>query len=452
LRVLLVSPNREMLPDPVFPLGVAYVAAALEGAGHHVQVTDLCFVDDIDAALETAVAESDPDLVGISARNVDDVAYPRTTSYLAAYQSTVAAIRRHTRAPIVVGGSAFTIMPAEFLEALDVDYGVVGEGEAAAVELVSWLEHGRIRTPPASVATRRSPDAAARRDPDWSVVRPARGHFDSREYYARGGMLNVQTRRGCPFRCIYCSYPHIEGRTVRLRPASEAVDEIQEVVASTGAKHFFVVDSVFNHPRDHALAFCDELIRRDVGIGWSCYANPGHMDGALVERMVRAGCTSVEFGTDSLVDEVLASLDKGFTFADVAEASRLCRESGLRYCHFVFVGSPGEGPDDVALGMDRLASLDADASVIMAGLRILPGTRLADRARSELGISRVGLDPVYYISPALVGRIEAIADQIVRQHPSWVMPGFRRNFDERIQRLVRRAGKKGALWEALPRR
>jgi radical SAM superfamily enzyme YgiQ (UPF0313 family) len=387
--------------------------------------------------------------VGLSIRNIDDVNYPQTTCYVDLYKRVVTLLRKATDAPIVVGGAGFTIMPEAFLEALEVDYGVVGEGEAAMAELARFIAGGDRGALPEGVTSRSAGEARPRRDPSWSRVSPRRGLFSADDYYEKGGALNLQTRRGCPFRCAYCSYPHIEGSRVRLRPVAEAIDEVEQLVASTGARHLFIVDSVFNHPRDYALAFCDELIGRKVEVAWSCYAQAGRMDGELIERMVRAGCEGVEFGTDALVDEILANLEKGFTFAEVAESSRLCRELGLRFCHFIFVGSPGEGPDEVRLGLDRLAALEADASVIMSGIRVLPGTTLAERARADLGITDPGLEPVYYISPALAGQVEALADQIVKEHPSWVLPGFRRNFNERIQKVLRRSGMKGVLWDYL---
>jgi radical SAM superfamily enzyme YgiQ (UPF0313 family) len=456
MRVLLVSTNREMLPDPVFPLGLAYVAGALENAGHEVQAVDLCFLrdDEVDGALRSAIEDFAPDVVGLSVRNIDDVAYPKSTSYLGLYRRVVDVCRASTSAPLVAGGSGFTIMPGEFLEAFGIDYGVVGEGERAMVELLDRIAVGGARaceSPPPGVMTRATGPVAPVRLDRWSDGRPARRFFSAADYYAKGGMLNLQTRRGCPFGCVYCSYPRIEGSRPRLRPVVEAVDEVEQVLAATGGavKHLFIVDSVFNHPRDYALEFCDEVIRRALDVRWTCYANPGHMDGALIERMQRAGCEGVEFGTDGLVDEVLEALGKGFTAADVEETSRLCRELGLRFCHFLFLGSPGEDRSRAEAMLDRLARLEADSTMIMAGIRLFPDTPLAERARAELGIERIGLEPVFYISPGVIDSLDALVERIVADHPSWVLPGFGRNFDERIQRILRRSGRRGVLWDFL---
>src|SRR5438128_290316 len=142
MRVLLVSANQERSPDPVAPLGACYVATAAAGAGHEVHVLDLCFSDDPPAAVRAAVAAHRPEAIGISLRNVDNCAYPDTVSYLPHYHAVVEACRAASPAPIVLGGSAFTTMPAFYLAALEVPYGVVGEGEVALPALLARLVAG----------------------------------------------------------------------------------------------------------------------------------------------------------------------------------------------------------------------------------------------------------------------------------------------------------------------
>jgi radical SAM superfamily enzyme YgiQ (UPF0313 family) len=450
LRVLLISPNRETLPDPVFPIGLAYVAAALKEAGHEMHVADLCFTDDIEKTLQSAILSFNPELIGISIRNIDDVSFPRSISYLPLYRIAIDICRRYSDVPIVAGGSGFTIFPEEFMKTLQIDYGIVGEGEVPLLNLINYLRTGG--NLPDSVITPQTPCGIPNRDSKWKSIVPLRNVFSIEGYYEKGGMLNIQTRRGCPFRCIYCSYPLIEGRSVRFRESSHVVDEISGIVEQTGVRHFFIVDSIFNHPREYALDFCNEIINRELQINWNCYANPGLMDAELIEAMLQAGCSGVEFGTDSLIDSVLDNLKKGFRYEQVKEVSRLCKEYGLRFCHFNFIGAPGETIDDVKLNIERLYSLNADSTMIMAGIRIFPNTELSLRAKNELGIHKIGLEPVYYISPHIKAKIEYIVREISEEHKSWVFPGFGINYHERLQRLLRKTGIKGSLWEELSKR
>jgi radical SAM superfamily enzyme YgiQ (UPF0313 family) len=447
LKVLLISPNREQLPDPVFPLGLAYIASALHKEGHDIRIVDLCFEEAIDNALKSTIQTFLPEVIGISIRNIDDVSYPRSVYYLSLYKEVIEICRRYTAAPIVAGGAGFTIMPEAFINTLNIDYGIVGEGESAVVQLMRYIDKGgKI---PHGVVTPRKLKVSPCREKTW--IRPLRNFFNVKEYYERGGMLNIQLKRGCPFKCIYCSYPKIEGNKLRIRSIEHVVDEIGEMVEQ-GVRHFFIVDSIFNHPRQYALRFCSEVLRRGLKISWNCYANPGLMDAELIEAMVRAGCSGVEFGTDSLVDEILRSLKKGFTYKQVKEVSQLCKDLGLKFCHFIFLGAPEERPDDAKRNLERLSYLDADSSVVMVGIRIFPGTELSERARVELGLKEIGLEPVYYISPHFNGLIEKFVEDASAEHKKWIFPGFGINFNERLQRFLRKGGIKGSLWEALSKR
>src|SRR5213594_5162005 len=154
MRVLLVSANQERSPDPVAPLGVCYVATAAAEAGHEVHVLDLCFSEDPPADVRAAVAAHRPEAIGISLRNVDNCAYPDTVSYLPHYRAVVEACRAASAAPIVLGGSAFTTMPAHYLDVLAVPYGIVGEGEESFVALLASLAAGRDPARLAGVAAR----------------------------------------------------------------------------------------------------------------------------------------------------------------------------------------------------------------------------------------------------------------------------------------------------------
>ncbi|MBI5846748.1 MAG: cobalamin B12-binding domain-containing protein [Nitrospirae bacterium] len=439
MKVLLVSPNREHLPDPVFPLGLSYIASALKRHKHSVRIIDLCFSGDMDNDIHKALCDFQPDVIGMSLRNIDDVCYPKQHSYLQEYNTTIDSLRAYSQAPIVLGGSGFTIMPEAFMQALGADFGIVGEGEKAFPELLNKLgDEGNmiIKSP--------------KRLTDLDQVMPDRELFDSSSYYRLGGMLNIQTKRGCPFKCIYCTYPQVEGSTVRMRSPQSVADEIEQLIAATAARHFFIVDSIFNYPVSHAKAVCDEIIRRGLSIQWSCYANPAHMTEELADAMVRAGCTAVEFGTDSLVDEMLGNMGKSFTFSKVREASEICKKSGLKFCHFIFAGSPGDTDETVNMTLARLEEIGPDAAVIMAGIRIFPGTILAEYAGKELGISGIGLEPVFYHSRKLTD-YDAVAEAVSKKK-NWIMPGYEINFHPRLQKKLREHGIKGSLWEGLSKR
>ena len=136
MRVLLVSANREHLPDPIFPLGLAYIAAAVKNAGHLIDVADLCFGSHPLDDLRKQVSRFKPDVIGLSLRNVDNAAYPRTVDYLALHREVVDVLHQVSDVPVVLGGSGFSILPQAYMQELNGDWGIVGEGERSFIELL----------------------------------------------------------------------------------------------------------------------------------------------------------------------------------------------------------------------------------------------------------------------------------------------------------------------------
>lgn len=444
MKVLLISPNREHLPDPVFPLGLAYVAASIKKEGYDVKVLDLCFSKNVDEDIKTSINDFQPNIIGISIRNIDDVAYPKKYSYISEYKNVVSILRSMSEAPIVLGGSGFTIMPEQFMETLNANYGIVGEGEDTFPKLLKGISSGEIKGDGSLIM-------GPLKFKFLDEATPERGLFNIDSYYLYGGMLNVQTKRGCRFSCIYCTYPKIEGKKIRLRSPEKVVDEMEDIVSKTGIRHFFIVDSIFNYPVEHASAVCSEIIKRSLDVKWSCYCSPAGMTAELIELMLRAGCTGIEFGADSLDDEGLRLLGKGFTFKSIKKVSNLCKEMGLKFCHFIFIGAPRDTLQKVKENIGRLDELKPDAAIIMAGIRVFPGTGLAKLAKKNLGIKDIGLEPVFYISPEVLKNIDSIISDVSKRK-NWALPGFEINIYPRLQKKLRQSGIKGALWEGLSKR
>jgi radical SAM superfamily enzyme YgiQ (UPF0313 family) len=137
MRLLLISPNIEMLPDPVAPLGLAFLSSALQSRGHETRCLDLCFEEDPEGALAKALAGFSPDAIGLSLRNIDNVAYPESISYLPFYRKVIERCRQGSPAPVILGGSGFTLMPRAILNFLGADGGIIGEGEEALAGILA---------------------------------------------------------------------------------------------------------------------------------------------------------------------------------------------------------------------------------------------------------------------------------------------------------------------------
>jgi radical SAM superfamily enzyme YgiQ (UPF0313 family) len=459
VRVLLVSANREFIPDPIFPLGLAYIAAATQYAGHQVTVADLCFGSLPIKKLQQQIRAFEPDVIGLSIRNVDNAAYPLTVDYLATHREVIDAIREQTNATVVLGGSGFSILPRAYMQALGADYGIEGEGEQAFVALLDALKNhhdpGHI---PGVLARSNNPadskhvQTPARNNPGWgNNTRPARRLFDYARYVRRGGTGNIQTKRGCVFKCNYCTYPLLEGNRFRVRDARDVVDEIEALLREYGPHPVFFVDSILNFPRGHVEGLCEEILRRKLTVRWSCYATPVKLDRRQAQLMAQAGCEGIELGTDAVDDGQLRRLGKSFDAATVFRANQHCLEAGLRVCHTLIFGGPGETQSSIRNTCRAMQTMQPTAVVAMTGVRVYPGTPLAKQLIASGGNtdSDIGLAPAFYIEPAIKDFLPTYLQQQARAGGNWVLPGMEPPLLPVSQRLLRTLGVSGPLWRLL---
>ena len=456
MRVLLVSANTEKIPDPVYPIGAAYVGSAARQAGHDVRGVDLCFADDRRAIVVDAIREHRPEAVGISLRNLDNSAYPENTSYIDDYAALVSWIRESTDAPVILGGAGFTVMPTTIAETLHADYGVVGEGERAFPWLLGELEAGREISATADFRCEHvngsilidGADRIATLDDTGS---PGRDLFDVSRYYERGGCANVQTKRGCCFECVFCSYPLIEGSKVRIRSPKGVVDEIEALVREERVRHIFFVDNIFNLPPGHAKRICAEIVARGLDVEWSGYMNPKFVDDELVSLMAASGCKGVEFGTDSGSATMIANLKKEFDAGHLRNASELCHRHGIKFAHSLIFGGPGETSETVDETLALMDELRPTAVIAFTGIRVLPGTGMVDVALRDGQIDADDnlLLPKFYVAESLGDELIDRIERHARSHSNWIVPGKGIKTNVAMLQRLRDRKIKGQLWRLL---
>ncbi len=445
-RILLVSTNLATEPYPVYPLGMAVVAAALSRRGHEVEQFDLLAAGGDHGAVARAVERVAPEYVGISLRNIDNVDSLGDADrhwYLRYGREVVETLRRHTDVPLIVGGPALSILPEEVLSYLGADYGVVGEAEGVLPELIEALQRGG-RVQPITRALDPGLDGREQASPRYD---PAIAAF----YLEHSGMLNLQTKRGCPFRCAYCAYPSLEGRRFRRRPPAAVVDDLERLCRDTGAANVFFTDSVFNDPGGGHLELAEEILRRGMKVRWSAFFRPAGITREQLTLMKRAGLYALELGTDAASDETLAGLDKGFTFADVLQVNDHCLAEELPCAHFVIFGGPGETTATVAEGLANLDRLGPAVVFAFSGIRILKGAALHERAVAEglLAADASLLRPVYYLSPQV--NVEAMNQAIVEHFRGRRTRIFPPSEGQQRLQVMQRFGYRGLLWDRLVR-
>ncbi|MDQ6717474.1 MAG: cobalamin-dependent protein [Gemmatimonadota bacterium] len=411
-RVLLVSTNRERQPYPVVPNGMACVASALDGAGYDVRFLDLCFERDPAAAASSAAKDFRPAVIGVSVRNIDNSDAIALRHYTPEAKSVLDSLRKSAPgAKIIAGGAAFGVAPEALFTELGVDYAVAGDGERASVELVRRVLAGIpvdgiagvVRAGDGNVVfTPPGEDA----DLD-SLPRPSLHRWiDLARYERHGATVPIQTKRGCVYKCIYCTYRNVEGWGYRTRDPELVADEIAELHDIAGVSHFDFVDSTFNSPPGHALQVCEAISRRTLKLKLeTTNFTPAAVPSDLLSAMKRAGFHSLGITAESASDGVLERMEKGFDAAKLAEVATRVERAGMRTLWILLVGGPGE----TAKTLEETLSFAAarlnrgDAVYLTVGVRIYPGTTLHRIAISE-GVVMPGdplLAPSFYFSREL---------------------------------------------------
>ncbi|MEN8257207.1 MAG: lipid biosynthesis B12-binding/radical SAM protein [Thermodesulfobacteriota bacterium] len=446
MRVLLFSLNKEILPEPAFPLGLAFIAGALDQAGHECEVFDLCVQDMTDLA--PVIQRFQPEVVALSLRNVDNVAYPETTTYIPHYQKTVSSLRELTDAVLVLGGPGYSLFAERLLLELQCDYGVVGSGEEVIVRLLDALQgKGEAETIPGLlIRTGEKVVSGSGSLAGGQWLSPLYEKFPLEHYQEIGGMATVQTKRGCPFTCIYCSYPVLEGRQAKTRPIEQVIAELREI-RSRGIREVYFVDSVFNNPPDYAKDLCRSMLQAKLDLKWTCYAAPLNFDEEMAALFVESGCLGVEFGTDTLSPVMLKNLGKSFSVSEVLEISDICYQQKLPFCHAILVGGPGETKETLQETVDNLVKTRASAVIFMTGLRIIPATKLYEIAMDEGLINEKTdmVEPQFYVSPA-IEPLEPEINRLSRLHKTWIFPGHQIRCSEHLAKFMRERGARGPLW------
>ena len=451
-RILLITNNRCTTPYPVFPLGIGHIAAALPRSSYTVKIVDL-FDTSIDLATVAPVFK--PDYIGISQRNFDDIQIKNTRVFADDIISLVQQIRKMSSAPIVLGGSGYSLFPREMLELSGADFGIQGEGEQAFRELIQALNSGHAYAGIPGLVYRRGDKIVINKKktcPPHLIAPAVRPASLSALYIQKGAMQNIQTQRGCGFKCCYCTYPLIEGARVRHRELTDIVGEMKQIKRS-GAGYFFIVDSVFNTSNNHVAEICEGVIKNNIKLSWGCFLRPQGLTADLMALMKRAGLKHIEFGSDSFCDSVLEAYGKRFTFNDIRHASEMARKAKVHYAHFLIVGGPSETERTMRKSFMNSRKLRTTVHFPFVGMRIYPGTKLDDFARKEGYISQHAnlFLPRFYVTPHITrSRIFAMLRQFHAQTHNWIVGDLPPSLVTIVQGL-RAKGIVGPLWEFLAR-
>ena len=405
------------------PIGMAYVAGHLDPNRHTLKVLDLMFSDDYLSDVESAVKECNPDLVGVSVRNLSNHSYMDPQWALPITKEVIQCIRTNSPAPIVCGGPAFSLLPRELFTYLEPDLGIAGDAGETFAELVNRVEVGEpsyfdlpglVYREDGQVVFNGGRCASEFQKP------PRLEDLDIPKYRQAGFGIGVLTKLGD------FSYPSSPSTTAQdqagwrvIRPVDEVVREVKDLEQRFGLRKVFFIDNGFNVPMDHAKSLCHALIDADLSLHWNTCMAPFNCDAELVGLMKQAGCALVIMGSTRGDPHDGASLND--RLEPLLEVCRLCEEGGLHYTISQTFGEPGETRETVEGKLAFLRQLKPAVANLRVGVSIMPGTEVASLALEEGLISDESelIRPTFYLAeavkPWIVEHLRAEADQ----HPRW---------------------------------
>ncbi|MDK2126903.1 B12-binding domain-containing radical SAM protein [Parachitinimonas caeni] len=266
--------------------------------------------------------------------------------------------------PIILGGALLGSLHPDWQDLDGVDTLAIGYGEYLIPALADYIRSGFTQLVPplggrlqqrgrtkllfSGLPAGRSLDALP--EADWRLAgRPLR-------------MVYYESVRGCPYRCSFCNYPYLfEDERFRYKSAERMADDWQRLREQLGVEFVTCLDSLFTLPRRRLTAFCEALIRRNVGMRWICYARADDLaDRHIVQLMQAAGAHQVQIGIESGVQSQLDNMNKRCTVAANRQALDNCRELGLTSVVSLIVGYPGETADTLQQTYALLAETRPD--------------------------------------------------------------------------------------------
>jgi len=486
MDVLLIKPPYSRLRSagqaPTFPLGLGYIAAALEKSGFQVGIYngEICSGEDRPVAvdkqsvfssrsqgyrryqetlnrhdfhvwqeIETLLRQYKPRVIGLSVLTVE-----------AGSARKVSAMAREILpdGKIIWGGVHPTFCADQCLAYPEVDFVIRGEGEETAVSLCRHLISGGLPLDELKGISYRS-NGAVRHHPPAEPL-PTLNHYPEP---ARHLLLNTDTKnllslgamilsRGCPWACTFCSSPQFWGRRVRFRSTGEILQEMSHVINQYGIRSFTFWDDAFTLSRKQITALCLGMLEQKISATWKTATRIDLLDSELLGLMRRAGCVQLQLGIESGSPEVSKMICKEIDLKRVPGAIRMINQAGIASGAFFMAGFPRERAEDLEETFKLMKKLES-AEIVLNVFDPMPGSPIFDEVE-RLGLLQKPVDwcdfPLWPDRHFLAAMEPAAFDRAMDEISRWTFQYNRRpiNFLRRMKPQVGYFLKKNPLYLA----
>ncbi len=379
MKILFIDPmgDRE---STGLNIGIAYCASSVMKNGHTVSVMDLVNIRKPDPLLRirTAIEAFRPGCVGISVTNMS---FKNSKAY-------ADDIKKYFDGRVILGGPEISALGSRALELIpSSDMAVVGEGEAALVELFDAMEKksalgaikGLVWRDGEKVVTNIHREFMNNLDgidfPNYDVF-----GVDKMDVYP------IVTTRGCPYGCAFC-FSHL-GKKWRSRSAENMIEELKAAKYKYGAKLFHISDASFNVDIGRVEKFCRLLMAEKLDMPWVIQGfRADRMTEDMMRRLSEANCKRIWVGVETMDEGVFNGINKGESLETIKRGIALMKKYNIEIFGYMLMGLPGDTLDKTLRSFEKARELDLD---LLAYASCVPftGTRIEDWTKKNARILR----------------------------------------------------------------
>ncbi len=405
MRLLLVMPTGAQVGyDDYFsasPLGIETLAAHAQ-AHADVVLADMRGKGHDVAAHAEQLLEMQPDILGLSVNSAPH------TKYALALAKAIK--QRSPNLVILVGGQQATFLTAEMLNPGHIDAVIRGEGEFALCEI---LAHGEYRGVAGvswhnGQAVHDEPDRPLIEDMD-TVLPPARDLLPDRSRYRMGAyrVEGIESSRGCPFHCSFCSIRNFHRGKWRPKSVGRVMQEVDAILARySEPKVIYFADDNFCNNIQRVKAICQAIVERKTDAYFWCQGRVDllakHPD--VVEWMGKAHFSAVLLGLETPNPRQLKQSRKGISVEQMERTTALLHAQDIGVWGTFVLGLPGETPQETEATTTFIASADLDVVQITVATPI-PGSDLYDEAKASGQIVEHDWDSYDFTTPTMKGQL-----------------------------------------------
>lgn len=364
-----------------YPLGLAYLYSVLEQAGHEVQYLffsehayEDCY-NEIKEKLETF----SPDIVAFQILTFNRVSAYRMIEYI------------HEKYPLVnliIGGIHTTVMHQSIIKKYPYVIAVLAEGELTILELVKELSQPSLNLHSVDGIVFSENGIIVKTRSRELIKNIDEIPFPKHELFFKGNRTcgDILTTRGCPFNCSFCCLNSTSQYKVRMRTVDNIIKEI-EWMAQKFPKmtDIWIHDDTFFVDNQRVIDFCDEIIKRNIKINFSCQGRVKPVSEKMVKKLEQANFKRVSLGIESGDIGILKRCRKGITQEDIIKAFSFFAKTKISITAFLIIGLPGENINTVtetANFLKKLQKIIYNPNYGANLLKIFPGTEIYEIAKT----------------------------------------------------------------------